>query len=85
MIVLLALPAIAGLVVVNGWYLRLFLALPIALTVVTYSFYYVTYQHPRFLFVALPFLFVLVAAGAVEAVRRAWSAGASLGAPARPA
>ena len=33
-----------------------------------YSFYYVTALHPRFLYVTLPFVFVLEAAGAVATV-----------------
>jgi hypothetical protein len=82
MIVLLLVPAIAGAFVVRGWHTRALLGLPIVVTVVTYSFYYVTYLHPRFLFVALPFVFVLAAAGIVEAVGSAWTAGASFGAPA---
>jgi len=38
---------------------------PIAVNAVVYSFYDVTALHPRFLYVALPFVFVLEAAGAV--------------------
>ena len=46
---------------------------PIFVNAVVYSFYYVTALHPRFLYVTLPFVFVLEAAGAVslvEIVRR---------------
>lgn len=46
---------------------------PIVVNAVVYSFYYVTALHPRFLYVTLPFVFVLEATGAVAlagAVRR---------------
>ena len=46
---------------------------PIVVNAVVYSFYYVTALHPRFLYVTLPFVFVLEATGAVmvvEAVQR---------------
>jgi hypothetical protein len=48
-------------------------ATPIVVNAVIYSFYYVTALHPRFLYVTLPFVFVLEAAGGVavvDAVRR---------------
>ena len=50
-------------------------------TSVVYSFYYVTALHPRFLYVTLPFVFVLEAAGAVavvDAVRRRQRLGAQV-------
>ena len=46
---------------------------PIVVNAVIYSFYDVTALHPRFLYVALPFVFVLEASGAIavaDAVRR---------------
>src|SRR3970282_418498 len=43
----------------------------IAVTAVFYSVYESTPQHPRFLFVVLPALFVLEAAGALLPLRRA--------------
>jgi hypothetical protein len=82
MVLILGLPAIAGAALVTGWYARLALVLPIVITAVVYSFYYVTYQHPRFLFVALPFVFVLVGVTLDRLVRLAWSRGATAAGPA---
>jgi hypothetical protein len=48
-------------------------ATPIVVNAAVYSFYYVTALHPRFLYVTLPFVFVLEATGGValaDAVRR---------------
>jgi hypothetical protein len=48
-------------------------ASPIVVNAAVYSFYNVTALHPRFLYVTLPFVFVLEAAGAlavVDAVQR---------------
>ena len=45
-------------------------ATPIVVNAVVYSFYYVTALHPRFLYVTLPFVFVLEAAGATGRRRR---------------
>lgn len=42
---------------------------PIVVTAAVYSFYDVTYLHPRFLYVALPFVFVLEAIGARAVLR----------------
>lgn len=42
-----------------------------AVTAVFYSAYYITALHPRFLYVALPSLWVLAAAGVAEIARRA--------------
>lgn len=64
MLLLLCLPALAGVLGIDGWYARSVLVAPVAVTVLAYSAYYVTNQHPRFLYVALPPLFVLWAAGA---------------------
>ena len=69
LLVLLVVPALVGIAAVRGWYARSVLVAPIIVTVVAYSAYYVTYQHPRFLYVALPPLFVLDAAG-ISAVLR---------------
>ena len=44
---------------------------PIFVNAAVYSFYYVTALHPRFLYVTLPFVFVLEAAGAVALVETA--------------
>ncbi len=56
----------------DRWVLGVVLA-PIVVNAVVYSFYYVTDLHPRFLYVTLPFVFVVEAAGAVavaDALRR---------------
>lgn len=60
--------AVLGAVAISGWYARWLLILPIVVTAVLYSAYYVTAQHPRFLYVALPPLLALEAAGAVRIV-----------------
>jgi hypothetical protein len=64
LIVLLPL-AIAGIALVLGWFERVILTAPIVVTILSYSAYYVTNQHPRFFYVILPPLFVLQAAGGV--------------------
>ena len=69
-LVLLAPLAVFGVLALRGRYARLAVVLRIVATAVLYSFYYVTYQHPRFLFVALPPLFVLEAAGCSLVVER---------------
>ncbi len=56
----------------DRWVLSV-VATPIVVNAVVYSFYYVTALHPRFLYVTLPFVFVLEAAGGValaDVVRR---------------
>jgi hypothetical protein len=63
LVALLVVPALVGIAAVQGWYPRSVVIAPIVVTVAAYSAYYVTYQHPRFLYVALPPLFVLQAAG----------------------
>jgi hypothetical protein len=65
LVLALVLPVLIGLVRVGGWYERPLLVLPVLVTVAAYSAYFVTYLHPRFLYVALPPLFVLDAAGVV--------------------
>jgi hypothetical protein len=65
--------AVAGIFICTGWFQRAILTAPIVVTVVCYSAYYVTNQHPRFYYVILPSLFVLQAAGGVliwEVARR---------------
>jgi hypothetical protein len=42
----------------------------VAATAIFYSAYYITALHPRFLYVALPALWILAAAGVAEVVRR---------------
>jgi hypothetical protein len=69
-LVLLVPLALLGAVAVRGRP-RLLLAAWIVLPAVFYSFYRVTWQHPRFLFTALPALFALWAAGAFALARRA--------------
>ncbi len=64
---LLIVPALAGAVVLRGTRALPLLGSAIAVTVGLYSLYEVTWLHPRFLYVALPPLFVLGAAGAVNA------------------
>lgn len=64
MLLVLVLPALVGVMGVDGWYARSALIAPIIVTVLAYSAYFVTNQHPRFLYGALPPLFVLQAAGA---------------------
>jgi len=51
----------------DRWVLAVVCA-PIVVNAVVYSFYYVTAIHPRFLYVTLPFVFALEAAGAVALV-----------------
>ena len=72
MLLVLAPLAIAGAAVLRDRWILAMLTSVIAVTALTYTVYYVTALHPRFLFVALPALFVLEARGAValvEAVR----------------
>ena len=74
----LLLALLAPLLVVGGFAVRdrwalAVVATPIVVNAAVYSFYNVTALHPRFLYVTLPFVFVLEAAGAlavVDAVRR---------------
>jgi hypothetical protein len=64
MLVLLAPLFAAGVVALRDRYALAILLVPVVTTVVLYSVYDVTYVHPRFFYVALPFVFVLEAAGA---------------------
>jgi hypothetical protein len=63
LLVLAPLALLGALAVRDRWTLAL-LAAPIATNALFYSFYDVTRYHPRFLYAALPALFVLEAAGA---------------------
>ena len=68
--VLILLPlALLGLVVMARWNAAL-LGAVIASNVVLYTFYEHTHLHPRFLYVALPALFALEAAGAWLVIRK---------------
>jgi hypothetical protein len=63
---LLLLPLAAlGVIAVRGWFARSLLVWTIVGTVLSFAGYYVTAQHPRFFYVALPELFVLQSAGVV--------------------
>lgn len=55
--------AVCGIFFLAGRFPRALLLAPIIATIVCYAAYYVTNQHPRFYYVALPPLFVLQAAG----------------------
>jgi hypothetical protein len=57
--------AVVGIFGLTRWFPRAILVAPIIVTIVCYSAYYVTNQHPRFYYVILPSLFVLQAAGVV--------------------
>jgi hypothetical protein len=67
----LVVPAVVGVLVIGDWYARAVLVMPIVVTVAAVSAYFVTYQHPRFLYAALPPLFVLDSAGVAGIVGRA--------------
>ncbi len=69
LLVLLAPLLIAGVLSLRDRFVLAVLLAPIVTTVVVYSFYDVTYLHPRFFYVALPFVFVLEAAGACAVFR----------------
>lgn len=55
--------ALIGVYVVAGWLQRSIFIAPILVTIASYCAYYVTNQHPRFYYVALPLVFVLQASG----------------------
>ena len=76
---------VLGALAVRSAYARALLLLPIAVTAAFYSLYYVTAEHPRFLYVALPPLLVLEAAGAVWLVDRARRLSHARGAASGPA
>jgi len=66
-------PALVGLLAVPRWTAAL-LGAAIATNAALYTFYEHTHLHPRFLYVVLPALFVLQAAGAWLVIRKAFSA-----------
>lgn len=68
LLVLLIGPALVGAVVLRTMLARAIVVVPIVLTVATYSAYYVTALHPRFLYVVLPLALTLDAAGVVAVV-----------------
>ena len=63
-------------VIRDRWVAARVVGTPIVVNAVVYSFYYVTALHPRFLYVTLPFVFVLEAAGALVGRRCACAAAA---------
>lgn len=78
LLALLAPLFLLGCLALRGRLALAFLLAPVAVNAAVYSIYYVTDQHPRFLYAALPFVFVLEAAGA------AWIAERALAWRARP-
>jgi hypothetical protein len=70
LLLLLAPLALLGCVAVRDRLSLAILATPVVVNAVVYSFYDVTKLHPRFLYGALPSLFVLEAAGGVLVVTR---------------
>jgi hypothetical protein len=64
LLLLAPLLAIGCFAIRDRWALAV-VSTPIVVNAVVYSFYYVTALHPRFLYVTLPFIFVLEATGAV--------------------
>jgi hypothetical protein len=69
LLVLLPLAAL-GVLALRPWVAALLVAV-VATDALFYTFYEHTHLHPRFLYVALPPLFVLEAAGAALAIRKA--------------
>jgi hypothetical protein len=67
LIALLVVPAIVGAVVLPTMLARAMTCVPIVLTVLTYSVYVFTAEHPRFYYVVLPLVIVLDAAAIVAA------------------
>jgi hypothetical protein len=59
-----------GIALVRGWYPRLLVLGTVVVTASLYSFYDMTAIHPRFLYVALPCVFILDAAGVAWLVTR---------------
>jgi hypothetical protein len=75
LLILIPLAAI-GAVAIRSWYTRLVLVVPILLNAAVYTGYRYTAEHPRFLFVSLPPLFVLWMAGVralALGIRDAWA------------
>nr|MBA3844719.1 hypothetical protein [Actinomycetota bacterium] len=65
-LILVPLPLVGVFALRRRAYDTLILATVVIVTAAFYSAYYITALHPRFLFVALPPLFVLAAAGAAR-------------------
>jgi hypothetical protein len=53
----------------------------VTVTATFYSAYYITALHPRFLFVALPALFILIAAGIARLVHLAYESASAFRLP----
>ena len=68
LLALLAPLLVVGCFAVRDRWALAVVATPIVVNAVVYSFYDVTALHPRFLYVTLPFVFVLEAAGALAVV-----------------
>lgn len=67
--------AVVGALAIRSRYALALLVLPVLANAAFYTFYASTAQHPRFLYVSLPAVFVLWAAGAawvVLGLRKAW-------------
>ena len=71
LIALLVVPAVVGAIALRTMFDRAIVVVPVVVTVLTYSVYYVTALHPRFLYVALPLVLVLDSAGVVGVIDRA--------------
>ena len=71
LIALLVVPAVVGTIALRTMFDRAIVVVPVVVTVITYSVYYVTALHPRFLYVALPLVLVLDSAGVVGVIGRA--------------
>jgi hypothetical protein len=69
LLAILAPLAIVGAFAIRDRWALAVLVAPVAVTVLVYTVYYVTALHPRFLFVALPSVFVFEASGAAAVVR----------------
>ena len=67
LIALLVVPTIVGAIVLPTMLARAMTCVPIVLTVLTYSVYVFTAEHPRFYYVVLPLVIVLDAAAIVAA------------------
>lgn len=68
LLLILAPLLVVGCFVVSDRRVLAVVSAPIVVGAVTYSFYYGTDLHPRFLYSAMPFVFVLEAAGALAVV-----------------
>jgi hypothetical protein len=67
--------ALVGAIALRSWRSRLLLAAWIVPTAVLYTFYRVTWEHPRFLFTALPAAFVLWVTGVAAVFLGRWPRG----------